>query len=214
MVPISYEKPIGNFQRPYGSYRFDVFSLKAGRRMTLFGKAALGQFIELEADHEVSAICERPLKIPNLRPERAADFWAICGGKPTFFLLVSGDGLGETGKKKAVMDEFRTWVKAQGALLTEIDVAGFHERRTFHSNWATILQHLIAHRGQVVPALLERCALVMQPRFTLAQFESQLFDVDAMLARAAVFHLLASGRIRCRSLATEPLHPGTILERP
>lgn len=214
MAAIAYEKPIGNFRRPYGSYRFDVFSLKAGRRMTLYGKAALGQFIELEADHEVSAICERPLKIPNLSPERAVDFWAIRGGKPVFFLLMSGDGTRETDKKKAAMDEFRAWVKAQGARLHEIDVAGFHERRTFHSNWATILQHLIAHRGQVVPALLERCALVMQPRFTLAQFESQLSDVDAMLARAAAFHLLASGRIRCRSLATEPLYPGTILERP
>jgi hypothetical protein len=30
-----------NDRQPYGSYRIDVYSLKAGRRMTLYGKAAL-----------------------------------------------------------------------------------------------------------------------------------------------------------------------------
>ena len=43
----------------------------------MFGKAALSQFIELEADHEVAALCERPLKIPDSKPTRVIDFWAL-----------------------------------------------------------------------------------------------------------------------------------------
>ena len=207
-----FDKPVAKFRRPYGSYRFDVFSLKAGRRMTLFGKAALGQFIELEADHEVSALCERPLKIPNSSPERIVDFWAVRGGRPHFFLLGTGEKK-ESDKRRAAIESFAAWAKEHGARLHEIDVGAFQERRILHANWSTILQHLVAHRGQVTPVLLERCALEMQPCFTLGQLESQLSDLDAMLARAATFHLLATGRLRCPALASELLYPGTILER-
>lgn len=117
-------------------------------------------------------------------------------------------------KKRAAIESFGTWAKSQGALLHEIDVGVFQERQTWHANWATILQHLVAHRGQVTPTLLERCALEMQARFTLRQLENQLSDLDPMLARAAGFHLLATGRLRCPALVSELLHPGLILERP
>lgn len=71
MPSFGYETPV-KVARPYGSYRYDVFSLKAGRRMTLFDKAALGQFIELKADHEVTALCERPIKIPASKSNRVS----------------------------------------------------------------------------------------------------------------------------------------------
>lgn len=78
-MALSFSTPL-DVKRPYGSFRFDVFSLKADRRMTLYGKAALCQFIELESDFEVTAICERPLLIPDIKPKRQVDFWALNGG--------------------------------------------------------------------------------------------------------------------------------------
>jgi len=49
-----------NSSRPYGAHRYDVFGLKVGRRLTLFGRFALGLWVRLESDSYVLTYCERP----------------------------------------------------------------------------------------------------------------------------------------------------------
>lgn len=213
MPNIGYESPL-TLKRPFGSYRYDVFSLKAGRRMTLFGKAALGQFIELEADHEVTALCERPLKIPDSKPNRVIDFWALRGGRQHFYLLMSRAGARDMDKPKPAIEDFRKWVEGERAILHEVVADVFDNRRVLHNNWTAILQHLVAHRGLVTPALLERFAIELNPVFALQQVEAQMSDVDAMLVRAAIFTLLASGRLYCPTIAQEALTPATQMVRP
>lgn len=207
-----YEKPLPG-KRPYKSYRFDVFSLKAGRRMTLYGKAMVSQFIELEADHEVSGLCERPLVIPDLKPERLVDFWALRGGRPNFYLLVNTSAGQEAKKLKPAMEDFRDWVAGIKGVLHEVPVDSFHESRVFQDNWSSILQHLVAHRGQVTPPLIERLAIELPASATLSQLEGLMPDVDAMLVRAAVFTLLAEGRLRCPKIDSQLLHPATTVVR-
>ena len=212
MPSIGYESPM-TVKRPYGSYRYDVFSLKAGRRMTLFGKAALSQFIELEADHEVTALCERPLKIPDPKSNRVVDFWALRGGRQHFYLLLSEAAARGNSKPKPAIENFRNWVERECGVLHEVAADVFDHRRVLHNNWTTILQHLVAHRGLVTSALLERLAIDLNQGFTLQQVEAQMPDVDAMLVRAAVFTLLANGRLSCTSLAKEALAPTTQMVR-
>ncbi len=212
MPSFKYETPV-KVARPYGSYRYDVFSLKAGRRMTLFGKAALSQFIELEADHEVTALCERPIKIPDSKLNRVVDFWALRGGRQHFYLLLSGDASHRKNKPKPAIENFREWVEGESGVLHEVFADAFVKCRTLHDNWTAILQHVVAHRGLVTSAHLERLAIELNPTFTLQQAEAQFHDMDAMLVRAAVFTLLTSGRLSCASLAKEALAPTTLLVR-
>ena len=98
-MSLMFDKPL-DIPRPYKSYRFDGYSLKAGRRMTLYGKAALCQLIELEANPEVTAVCERPLMIPDAKPKRVVDFWAMEGGVPTFYLLLKNGELAGSDRLK------------------------------------------------------------------------------------------------------------------
>ncbi len=182
--------------------------------MTLFGKAALSQFIELEADHEVAALCERPLKIPDSKPTRVIDFWALRGGRSHFYLLLSASGARDMSKPKVAIEDFRKWVEGERAVLHEVVTDVFNERRLLHDNWAAILQHLVAHRGLVGPTLLERCAIEMRPAFSLEQIESQMTDLDSMLIRAAVYSLLAGGKLNCPSIAQARLTPATQFVRP
>lgn len=212
MPSFGYETPV-KVPRPYGSYRYDVFSMKAGRRMTLFGKAALSQFIELEADHEVTALCERPIKIPDSKLNRVVDFWALRGGRQHFYLLLSGDASHRRNKPKPAIENFREWVEGESGVLHEVFADAFVKCRTLHDNWTAILQHVVAHRGLVTSAHLERLAIELNPTFTLQQAEAQFHDMDAMLVRAAVFTLLTSGRLSCASLAKEALAPTTLLVR-
>jgi len=210
---MTFDTPL-TVRRPHGSYRFDVFSLKAGRRMTLFGKAALSQFIELEADHEVTALCERPLLIPNWRPQRVVDFWAQRGERSHLYLLLSQAGARDMGNPRPAWEDFRRWVAAERVVLHEVVVDAFNERRIFHDNWASILQHLVAHRALVTGSLLERFAIELTPSFTLQQVEGRMADLDAMLVRAGVFHLLACGCLTCPSIGRARLTPSTLFIRP
>ena len=213
MPMLTFDSPL-TVKRPYGSYRFDVFSLKAGRRMTLFGKAALSQFTELEADHEVTGLCERPLHIPDSKPLRVIDFWAQRGGKSHFYLLLSAAGARDMSKPKPAIVEFRKWIANEQAILHEIVVDIFNDRRIYHDNWTVILQHLVAHRSLVTPSLLERLSMELGQVFSLQQVESQFGDLDAMLVRAGVFDLLASGRLSCPSIGKAHMAPSTQFFRP
>ncbi|KVD78832.1 hypothetical protein WI89_30630 [Burkholderia ubonensis] len=61
--------------RPYYAHRYDLFGLKIGRRLTLFGQDALDLWIRLELDPHVLAYCDRPMCIPDTKPSRLVDFW-------------------------------------------------------------------------------------------------------------------------------------------
>lgn len=181
--------------------------------MTLYGKAAFCQLIELEADPAVTAVCERPLIIPDSKPKRVVDFWALEGGVPTFYLLLKNGELGGSSKLKRAYTEFCDWVTAERAKVKEISIEAFEARRVRLENWLTILEHLVSHRGQVTPALIERCASELPGECTVTQAESMLTDIDPMLARAALFQLVARGVFRCPAIDEQPLHPKTLMVR-
>jgi hypothetical protein len=46
--------------RPRGAHRFEAFSLKLARRVTLYRFVALKQWVILEASPAVEAFCENP----------------------------------------------------------------------------------------------------------------------------------------------------------
>lgn len=202
-----------NDRQPHGSYRIDVYSQKAGRRMTLYGKAALCQFIDLEADFEVTDVCERPLVIPNVKPRRAVDFWALCGGVATFYILVRSSENDDRDTEGTAYGQFLRWATDNRARVKEVNLAGFEKRRIRYDNWSSILQHLIAHQGQITDHLLERCGDAIPQSATLCDFENGIADVDAMLVRAGVFTLLARGNLKCDSIDTVPLNSTTKVAR-
>ncbi len=211
-MALIYETPAES-RRPHGAYRFDVYSLKADRRMTLYGKSALCLFIDLEADFEVSALCERPLVIPESKPARVVDFWAMKGGTPTFYLLTKQSEAWDKEKKKLAFEDFSKWVTDCKGKLIEVLIDDFEKQRIRYDNWSTVLRHLISHRGQVSDGLLDQCAEVMPAKWQLRDFENKLANTDAMLVRAAVFTLLAQGKVRCKSIETLPLAPTTEVSR-
>jgi hypothetical protein len=45
---------------PRGAHRYDVFSLKLGRRLTLYRRSAFEAWLMLEANPAAKTFCERP----------------------------------------------------------------------------------------------------------------------------------------------------------
>ena len=211
-MALIYETPADN-RRPHGTYRFDVYSLKAKRRMTLYGKSTLCLFIDLEADFEVSALCERALVIPETKPAKVVNFWAMRGGVPTFYLLTKQSEAWDKEKKKPAYEDFSKWVIECKGKLVEVLVDDFEKRRIHYDNWSTVLQHLISHRGPVSETLLEQCSEFMPMTWQLRDFEKKLANTDSMLVRAAVFTLLTQGKLQCKTLESLPLTHTTEISR-
>jgi hypothetical protein len=86
-----YIKPLETV-RPARSDRFDAFSPKLGRPLTLFSYSQFQQWLLLEALPSVKAFCERPalLESEDQKPV-LIDFW-IQGTTAEFFLVIRDDG--------------------------------------------------------------------------------------------------------------------------
>lgn len=61
--------------RPRGARLLEAFSPKLERRWRFFDRASFGQWIRLEADAAVQALCERPARPGKTDNARLADFW-------------------------------------------------------------------------------------------------------------------------------------------
>ena len=74
--------------RPRGARLIEGFSPKLGRRVQLFDHAAFATWIDLEADPEVVAFCERPALSELVAPGASIDFWVRRGGGEEFVSVV------------------------------------------------------------------------------------------------------------------------------
>jgi hypothetical protein len=193
-MPLTFNKPL-DVPRPYKSFRFDSYSLKVGRRLTLYGKLALCQFIELEAD--LSSFLTRS---PN--------GWSIFGRLRVAFPRSTCCSRAESlAARRFAYREFCDWVSAERGQVKEVAIDVFESRRVRLENWLIIIEHLVCHKGQVTAALIDRFDHELLTDFTLAQAETLLSEVDAMLARAVIFQLVARGSMRCAAVDEQPLHP-------
>ncbi|WP_313066135.1 hypothetical protein [Paraburkholderia sp. LEh10] len=61
--------------RPRGAHRLEAFSLKLDRRLTFYRRAALEQWVLLEADPRTNHFCERPGFIQFGERRYLAEFW-------------------------------------------------------------------------------------------------------------------------------------------
>lgn len=64
-----------NNARPRGAHRYEAFSLKLSRRLTLYTRPSLEPWIVLEANPAVVTFCERPRYVQFDGHQLLADFW-------------------------------------------------------------------------------------------------------------------------------------------
>jgi hypothetical protein len=184
--------------RPRGAHRYDVFSLKLGRRLTLYGRSAFEGWLMLEADPATKAFCERPGFVIVDGQRCIADFWARSDDHECLVLLSE---FRLTDKSRRGCVDF----DPEAVSVRHIDAAERAAARVWTGNWQRMLPVLVATRGLVKPSLLsaiERFVASPQP---LMAVEREFSTGDSVLVRAAVFELLHRGRVQAPVLHTEPL---------
>ena len=202
-------------RRPYGAHRFDVYSIKAGRQLTLFGRGPLGLWIQLEVDPAVTQLCERPLVLPDCQPRRVVDFWARSNGANRLILLVRKLGSAAEAKRAEQLAAFRIWAADAGCTIEEV-VA---EEEAGHAveNWTLMLQYCRSYQSSLTADCLERIELLLVAPTPIARLIKCVGggvaseDADEIL-RAAIYDLVRRGRARIPALGTARLHDGLEVE--
>lgn len=186
------------FVRPRGAHRFETYSPKIGRRLTVYRRQALELWLLLEADPTVTTFCERPGYVQIDGRRRLADFWARYAGREE--LLVLTDAAAEIETKAADRE-----LDGQAISIRNIDAPELAAARIWTENWHRILPYLTANRGLVTPRLSDAIQRYLRQPQRLLAIEREFSTGDPVLVRAALFGLLHCGRVGAPSLRTEPL---------
>ena len=203
----SFDSPIP-IPRPRGAHRLDAFSLKLGRRVSFYRRAALDQWLRLEADPDVQRFCERPGFILVGGQRHLAEFWVRYETRDELVLLSESDDEGMVVDKGRQLDD------------SEIDIrvvppAELAASRVWIDNWQRMLPTIVANRGLPAASLLTaiRRFATAEPR-QLLTIEREYATGDPVLVRTAVYELLRTGKLSAPTLHTEALSLLTLFSAP
>jgi hypothetical protein len=179
--------------RPRGARLLEAFSPKLGRRIRVFDYAALDVWISLEADPDVLALCERPIRTGPAPDSPLLDFWVRRQGDEELL------GILRDGVPGALPDQLSgisvRWISDTERAVEEIWVG----------NWQRMLPVVCATRAQISSSLIHSVARFVGEPTPLGAIEAAFAQEEPTVVRGTVFELLRTGRLRAPSLRTRPL---------
>lgn len=188
--------------------RIEAFSPKIGRRVSLWSYTSYRVWIAAEANPQISSLCEHPARIDGPHSP-LIDFWVQFRGRGAgeFWIIRSDDPSSDPQGLAALPP------KLQG-----LPVRAIHEQElavwaTAIANWASILPHLVMWRRFRDPLLEQRIAVYLGRPRTLDSLLDQFADQDAPAVEAALFSLVAGGRVVSPDLERAPLSGATAFWR-
>lgn len=197
---LHYERAVESKRRP-GQRRIEVFSPKIKRRVTLFSWDSHDAWLLLEADPTVNTFCERPAYVDGTSG-RVLDFWVEQGGQSRFWVLLP-EGSGDGALPKS----------ANGVplrILRRPDMIAFSKRI---QNWAQIVPYRTSFIRHSDVRLQNDVFARLEKPHRLERIEAAFHPIDISVVRAALFDLLAAGRVVAPDLDSSPLGLDTVFRR-
>jgi hypothetical protein len=184
--------------RPSGAHRFEAFSPKLARRLTLYRRALLEQWLLLEADSAVTTFCERPGYVHVEGQQCLADFWVRYVDRQELVVL-------DYSHVDEKMPESHRALDGAALPIRSVSPADLAAARVWIDNWQRMLPCIVANRGLVSPSLPRAIARFLTHPQKLLAIEREFSTGDPVLVRTAVFGLLHAGRISAPDLHTQAL---------
>ena len=211
-----YTRPLP-FVRRASDRRLEVFSPKLGRRLSLTSYAAWQLWLALEANPAASMFCERPAFIEGA-PRRTIDFWVRFNrqGGDEFWLLddaeqSADDSVSTKAAEQSASDAFPKEVR--GTALRLIPRRNLRAWSTPVANWAQLVPYLVTWRRFADPLLAQSIVVYLGQSRTLDDVLQRFADHDRAMTEAALYSLVASGRVLSPDLSTSPLSGSTRFRR-
>jgi hypothetical protein len=189
-------------KRPAGSRRIEIFGPKIKRRLTLFSWRTHDAWLLLEADPTVRDFCERPAYVDG-EAGRVLDFWVAQGNGRAKFLVVSTEEADAKSLPPSVHG-----VKLQ--VLRRPDMIACARRI---ENWAQIVPYRTSFIRHADRRLQNDLFARLEKPHRLERIEAEFHPIDVSAVRAALFDLLAEGRVSAPDLDFAPLGLDTVFRR-
>jgi len=175
------------------------FSPKLGRRVILANYTQRQLWLALEANPRVQRFCERPRHLDG-KQGRLIDFWVRHSGGQEEYWVVADDN-----------DDLPT--KLQGVELRQIRAEQLRDWATPVANWAYVVAQLTTWRGWRNALLEQQVMVLLGVAMAMEDVCGCLREYSAEEVEAAVFQLLAQGKVICPELTRSPLGGRTVFER-
>ena len=211
-----YSRPLP-FVRRGSDRRLEVFSPKLGRRLSLTSYAAWQLWIALEANPAASIFCERPALMGG-EPRRTIDFWVRFSrkGVDEFWLLDDSEEFADNAIPSEVDEPTPSYAfpeQVRGTALRVIPRRNLRAWSTPIANWAQLVPYLVTWRRFSDPLLAQSIVVYLgQPR-TLDDVLDRFTEHDGAMTEAALYSLVANGRVVSPDLSTTPLSGSTRFRR-
>ena len=204
-----YTRPLP-FSRPSGRRRIEVFSPKIGRRLSLGSYDASRTWLVIEANPLIVTFCERPTYVEGSRGP-VIDFWVQLRGAPAGeFWMVEGplrpasQGDGTLPEQPSHLHDLAVrYISRADLIAWAVPLA----------NWARITPYLVSHRRYRDALLEQQIMAFLNEDESLDTVLAHFPQRDETTVQAALFQLLAEGRVISVDLACELMDGSTRFHR-
>jgi hypothetical protein len=205
------------FVRGRSRRRIEVFSPKLARRVSFASYAQWKLWLALEANPLVVTFCERPSRL-DAANSSVIDFWVQLRSPAAseFWLLDVEDGSNEievVATPATVDDAPIPSERVRGLPIrhvTRTDLCGW---TTPVANWARIVPYLVVWSRFSDVVLAQAIVVYLERSHTLDQIMAHFADHDPPMVEAALYSLVANGRVLSSDLAVSPLGGATRFSR-
>ena len=201
------------FSRPSARRRIEVFSPKIGRRLSLVSYDAFRTWLVIEANPHIVTFCERPRYVDGSRGP-TIDFWVQLRG------VLAGEFWMVQEPQRALNPS------SQGDDYLPENPSHLHDLSVRHisradligwaiplANWARIMPYLISHRRYRDALLEQKIMAFLNEDGSLASVLTHFQKRDETTVQAALFQLLAEGRVISEDLACKLMDGSTRFHR-
>lgn len=199
------------FSRPAGRRRIEVFSPKLGRRLSLGGYDGYRTWLVIEANPRIKSFCERPTYVDGPRGA-VIDFWVQLSDNEAgeFWMMES------TARRPTTVDQTAAVPPAQlhGLSVRYITHADLLAWAIPIANWARITPYLVSHRRNRDALLEQSIEDFLGEAASMHAVLKCFAQRDVTTVQAAIFSLLAAGRIVSPDIARLPLGGATRFHLP
>ena len=222
--------PVSDFLSPinigpqtrYGNNRWEVYSLKLRRNVTLYSNLEYDHWALVEADPEIKTFCEQPLKIQIRLPSGAIvttifDMWIRRkSGIEEFREIKFHEELFSANSKSRIVRQIeaqKKWCDLKGISYTVVTEKVIRADPVYLLNCKLILRHLGMTRHLSLALYSERIRVAFKQLniCSLGELENYFPDDESQIIRSAIFDLIISGQIKA-SLHDESFDKNTKLE--
>lgn len=183
--------------RPRFSHRYEAYSPKLARRITLFSWDAVQLWTLFEAEPAIEFFCERPGLAMHQQSWRLADFWVQRAGHSEVWFLPETE-LVPSGPARQIQTSSIDQIKLADSTL----LSG---QAMLVRNWQAILPYVVSNRREFNSTQKRRVLDFCSQSQALVDIERAELPADPIVTRSTTFDL-----VRCGELLAEDLHERTL----